>query len=281
MIAIKTLESVSRRTIAQCLNLAFSDYVVPVYLSEADLSYKMKRENLTPEWSAGIFDDERLVGFMLHGQGTKQEQKVLYNGATGIAPDYRGRGFSQKIYDFLLPKMRRAGIQAVWLEVIDNNERAIKAYQKIGFSPVRELDCFRGQTPENTPGKLSSKFQIETIKAPVWENVREYLDYPPSWQNDLPAIKNDLNNSVTIVVRQGSRHAGYLIYTAYNNRVGLLAVHPLFRRQGVGTALLRSLPVGRWSLINVDRRNTAAAAFLKKMRWEKTVGQFEMKLPIL
>ena len=38
MYQYQNLEKISLREISRCLNLAFSDYALPVHLSEADLS---------------------------------------------------------------------------------------------------------------------------------------------------------------------------------------------------------------------------------------------------
>lgn len=274
---IKSLTGISIQTIAECLNMAFADYIIELYVSSAALSRKMLRENIQPEWSAGLFDGERLVGLILHGLGEKDGWKVLYNAGTGILPAYRGHGYTEKMYQFLLPMMEAESVRAVWLEVIDRNEKAIGLYEKLGFKKVRDLDCFGGRSSGKQKVPQWPHIQIEEIREPIWEELATFFDYPPTWQNDLPALKLGRARGKTFAARQGQQYLGYLLYEENNSRLSAMAVHPLFRRQGIGKALLRQLPAGQWSAINIDRRNEHAIGFLKNMGWRKTFGQWEMR----
>lgn len=278
---IKNLSGVSLNVLCECLNLAFADYVVPLYVSSTSLARKVRRENIQLEWSVGLFDGKRLVGFILHGLGEKEGEKVLYNGGTGILPDYRGSAYTQRMYKFLYPRIIQENIQAVWLEVIEQNERALSVYRKLGFEKVRELDCFHGEATGSRKIPRWPHLQLEEIDEPIWEELFTYFDYPPSWQNDLPALRSDLSGSKIITVRQGQQYLGYLLYSDYNRRLNALGVHPLYRRLGIGRALLRQLPAGHWSIINIDRRNVSLITFLKNMGWKKNFSQWEMKWPIV
>jgi ribosomal protein S18 acetylase RimI-like enzyme len=274
---INNLSGVSLHTLSECLNLAFADYVVPLYVSPSNLVRKIKRENIQLDWSVGLFDGKELVGFILHGLGEKEGEKVLYNGGTGILPKYRGSAYTRRMYEFLHPRIRQENIQAVWLEVIEHNERALTVYRKMGFEKIRELECFRGEAPGKRKDPRQPRLQIEETGEPIWEELSTFFDYPPSWQNDLPALRNDLSGSKAFTVRQGRQYLGYLLYSEYNRRLICLAIHPAYRRLGVGKALLRQLPAGQWSVINIDRRNSSLIAFLKNMGWKRTFSQMEMK----
>lgn len=278
---IKKLSGVSLNVLSECLHLAFADYVVPLYVSSSSLARKIKRENIELDWSVGLFDGRRLVGFILHGLGEREGEKVLYNGGTGILPDYRGSAYTRRMYEFLLPRIRQEHVEAVWLEVIEQNERALKVYQQLGFERIRELDCFLGEAHGNRKNPQWPHLQIEELDEPIWEALPTFFDYPPSWQNDLPALRNDLPGSKVITVRQGQQYLGYLIYSVYNRRLTCLAVHPLYRRLGIGKALLRQLPDGQWSVINIDRRNAGLISFLKNMSWKRTFSQLEMKWSVV
>ena len=274
---IKTLEGVYLQTIAECLNQAFADYLVPVYMSVADLARKFTREHILPKWSIGLFDGDQLVGFMLHGKKQKEGKEVLYNAGTGILPSYRGQAYTEKMYAFLKPKIQEAKLDSVWLEVIDNNVGGRYVYEKIGFKKVRTVDCFRGEAPPQK--KLNpSKIKVSLHQTPNWKLLPSFWDYPPTWQNDLQALQISTSHITTILAHIDQQELGYLLYSVGNNRVDLLAVNPKFRRQGIGQYLWQQLPAGAWSMINVDRRNTGMAAFLKAQGWEKTISQYEMVL---
>ena len=273
---IKDLSGLSVHTLAECLNLAFSDYIIPLYVSAAQLGQKIIRERIVPSWSVGLFDGNRLVGFILHGQGKYLEKDALYNAGTGILPPYRGHGYTMAMYHHLLPKMQGANISSVLLEVIDQNERALKVYQKLGFKTVRAVDCLKGKI--HSPKKIihPNGFLLEEITKPQWELLAQCFDYSPTWQNDLPALLNGRSQNTIFQARKDNKVAGYLIFSPRTFRIHSLGVLPVYRRQGIATALLNTLPPGQWSIINIDQQNNSLLSFLQQQGWEKTIGQLEM-----
>lgn len=52
----------------------------------------------------------------------------------GIIPDYRGRGFSHYLLEYLLRTLKNHGINKVSLEVLEDNKRGICLYNKHGFT---------------------------------------------------------------------------------------------------------------------------------------------------
>ena len=58
-----------------------------------------------------------------------------YLGFMYVSPEYRGRGINQKIIDQLIAWSSAKGINDHYLEVYSQNESAIAAYRKAGFSP--------------------------------------------------------------------------------------------------------------------------------------------------
>src|SRR5690606_11050066 len=126
---IQTLRAATTAEIAETFNLAFSDYLVPIHLSETDLKAKMVAENTKLDYSAGVFSDGKLVGFILIGI----DGDTAYNGGTGVVAAYRGQNLTRKMYDFLFPILSEKGIVNHHLEVITENKKALPVYQKIGF----------------------------------------------------------------------------------------------------------------------------------------------------
>jgi ribosomal-protein-alanine N-acetyltransferase len=54
----------------------------------------------------------------------------------GIRPGWRGRGLGQKFVLGVMDRLRAKGLRAVNLMVGDDNRRAIKVYQDVGFVPT-------------------------------------------------------------------------------------------------------------------------------------------------
>lgn len=67
--------------------------------------------------------------------------KHAYLGFMYVKPDYRGKGINKMILDSLTQWSKQHGITELRLDVYDENEPAVKAYEKAGFS--KHLDLMR------------------------------------------------------------------------------------------------------------------------------------------
>ena len=63
-----------------------------------------------------------------------------------ISAKFRNRGFGRSLMERALDGLRQADIKEVYLEVLADNQYAIKLYQSMGFEIVRQLCQFRNET---------------------------------------------------------------------------------------------------------------------------------------
>lgn len=276
----QTLHNTSIENITEAFNLAFSDYMVPVNLTAAQLTGKMKSESVDPVLSAGAFDGNELIGFILHGVDTINGQKTAYNAGTGVAPNHRGNKITNQLYDFILPKLKEAGIQNIQLEVIMENQPAIAAYRKTGFKFKRELHCFKGTI--QAPG-TAKNWAIHRLDAHDWPLLKSFWDWQPSWQNSITAVDNLPDTNVTLGLFYAQALAGYLIYNPNLKRVQQFAIDKPYRRQGAATALFRYVANhfnAEVSLINIDGNAAGTLAFLQNIGLNPGIRQYEMEYVI-
>ena len=73
---ISTLENTSISDILACFNLSFSDYLIPLQLSEEQLKSKLIADNTNLSKSIGVFKDKELIGLVLHGVKEKNNKKI-------------------------------------------------------------------------------------------------------------------------------------------------------------------------------------------------------------
>ena len=76
--------------------------------------------------------EDKVVGFIYY----KVVGKVGVIGENAVAPNYKGRGIAQKMYAYVLEKMKENGaeIATVYTGLDDGHAPARKAYEKAGFS---------------------------------------------------------------------------------------------------------------------------------------------------
>jgi ribosomal protein S18 acetylase RimI-like enzyme len=277
MITFRSLSRQDPESIVAVFNEAFSDYLVKVQVTEESLMTKMKQESIDLEWSVGVFDNDKLVGFILNGYRASDSRVVLYNGGTGVIPSYRGRAFTKQMYDHLLPIAKRAGIKELVLEVIQQNEKALHVYLDLGFKIERELISFAGPRPSfGKPKEIEIR---ELISLPP--EVQDWWDYFPSWPADNFSLMQVENDLLIAGAFHEDHFVGYLAAMDNTGRIFQLAVSPRYRKRKIATSLISYCfdvrGFNSMLALNVDIKDQAGIAFYKLMGWKESVRQYEMK----
>lgn len=274
---VKTLADIDIPQMAEAINQSFADYIVPFQLNAEQLQYKIIQEDVDLDLSVGVFDSDALVGIMLHGLRKSEDHLVAYNAATGVIPVYRGKGLVGKMYHFLVPKLQALQVQKMVLEVIEGNEPAIKAYEKMGYTISRKLVCFSGTTKaEETQKEISIK-EDSTFQ---WDKWLSFWDIQPSWQNAVQSVQNSKAICKVLEAYLNEVLVGYLIYNTNSRKVNQFAVSPSHRQKGIATALfsrLQQILDNEMYVYNIDASSQACISFLKKLGLKEKVNQFEME----
>lgn len=280
MITIGPLTHVTTAALLPVFNQSFAGYFVPLSLTKEQLKEKMDTENIQLAQSAGVFSGGCLAGFMLHAEKEEDGQKVLYNAGTGIIPDLRGRQLTARMYEYLLPKFRAGQYKKILLEVITENQAAIKAYERIGFVKTRKLDCYKGSI---RPAGLPAGYEIKALASYEWDRLTSFWDILPSWQNSKMVADVLRERTCSIGIYQGENLLGYLIYEPKSGKVRQFAIEKNHRQQGLGKALFNYVydhygP--EISIINVDDRDSTINSFLASTGLKPFISQYEMALEV-
>lgn len=277
MITIKTLENSSIEQILEVFNLSFSDYIVPFCLSKEQLTEKIKSDGIQLEISVGVFDNDKLIAFILHGYNLVGNLKVVYNAGTGVIPAKRGNKLTSKLYEFILPIFLQNNIDKIQLEVITTNSAALKTYKNLGFEIVRELNCYKGSLQETD---ISEDFEIRNLDEYNWQKLQSFWDFKPSWQNSITAVEKLKNTNVSLGIYVKSDLFGYIIYNPALKRIQQFAIDKNNRNKGFGNALLSHISTHygkEISVINV-KENIDVNLFMSKVGLQKFIKQYEMEL---
>ncbi len=154
------------------------------------------------------------------------------------------------MFHHAMPRLNERGAQRFLLEVLQENEPAIKAYRRVGVRITRELD------------------------------------YHPSWEVSLYAVARIPDQVVALGAFAGSELVGTVVYYPLLGWLVNLVVRRDWRRRGVGSALLGSLcprlPEGadRVLLPNVERGQGGSADFFAACGLDLEVSQYEMALDL-
>ncbi len=142
-VVYKNLANISFEELHNTFVDAFSDYAVDVSYMTPDVMQKRAIKNgYDPESSVGVFNENKLVGFTLVGLDQHYETPSAFDIMTGLVKDFRGKGIASKMFNFIKPTLKEKKIKQFYLEVLQENKAAIRAYQKTGFKINRKLGLF-------------------------------------------------------------------------------------------------------------------------------------------
>ena len=267
---IRNLAALSTADIVECLLCAFSNYFVAL---PTDIGYWEKRfhaARVDRHLSFGMFDGEKLVGFIITGIDRHEGKLTAFNSGTGVLPGYRGKGVVDDIYEYALPHFRKNGVEKCMLEVIQENERALKVYRRIGFHVKKSLTSWKGILRE-----ADTTLQIQKVD---FQNILDLGLYQPefySWDNMAEAVKlsEDAKDSFLVLDHKGTVK-GYFIVGAGGQVVQLNAVE-----EGDLSEVVKSLAniSQEVKFGNIPKERENLLRIFESLGFENTVNQYEME----
>ena len=155
-----TLEATSWEQMAECFNLAFSDYYFAARMTPQQLRSRLEASGTDLLLSCGAFEGGRMVGFIFNAAGDYSGRRAAFDVGTGVVPDHRGKGIFADMLGFVQGKFARGGVQTCCLEVLQQNQRAIRLYQSHGFTVEREYVVL-GSPVSPAPGAVVQGKEME------------------------------------------------------------------------------------------------------------------------
>ncbi|WP_460220072.1 GNAT family N-acetyltransferase [Psychroserpens sp. MEBiC05023] len=269
---VKHLGHTDFESIMECFLSAFANYFVTMPTDHNFYKERWKAARVNFNLSYGMFDNNQLVGFIIHAIDERHGEHIAFNTGTGVIPEYRGKKIVKTIYEYAIPNLKRHGITKSVLEVITDNEKAIKAYKGVGFKICKTFKCFSGELSIS-----ESQMQVEDVPFEniAWEDIPNQDVY--SWDFHHRCLKDGTSKF-------------YNVY--YNN-----SLESFFSIKPDGT--INQLEVfttenGQWErllsavqsvkkqvrIINVDDRLNAKLNALEHAGLNNTVNQYEMEFSL-
>lgn len=271
----RTLENTPIKTIAEAFSKAFEDYAINMYRTEEQMAKKIKTESIDLPASAGVFDNDNLAGFILFGMDYINDIKTAWDGGTGVLPTCRGQKLTQRMFEYILPKMKANGVQQILLEVLESNSSAFKIYEGLGFKSTRKLLPYTGTAKHSK----SSAYKAEVIHDYNADTLLAMAGWQPAWQQMNNRVKGWGNAIKTIVIKDSGNIAAYAHYNPATKRIFQFAVDKKCRRRGMATALFNYIckEVSPVSVVNIDEQSKDTLAFLEATGLTHFISQYEMK----
>lgn len=271
MITSSSLSPIDRETLRQVFNEAFSDYDLPLNMSPEVFEQHLTSNAYSGEDSVGLFDDDKLIGFLLIGR----RQNVGYDAGTGILKAYRGQGLAHTLIDKAVEHLASRGCTQFVLEVLDTNTRAKNLYIKHGFTLTRSLYCYAAKKADLPTASLL------TLEAGSADYDVQPL-FEPSYQNSKASVIEGGYTKVNLI-HQG-KQVGVVWYRSQYGSIAQINIEPAVRTQKLLeealVAIANSVTDEKLRLINVDENDSDLNAALKTLGFELFTTQSEMVCPL-
>ena len=129
------------------LNRGFCDYVVPIELDAAELHQMVVQDSIDVSSSRVLLRDGQPAGIALIARRGWTARLA----AMALVPGARGAGLGRWLMERLIDEARARGERAMVLEVIEQNEPAVRLYNRCGFCTVRRLVGAVASPPHSNP----------------------------------------------------------------------------------------------------------------------------------
>jgi ribosomal protein S18 acetylase RimI-like enzyme len=272
---IRSLADTGIDRIVASFNRAFAGYFVPMPTEVSYWANRFAATGVDYAFSYGAFDGEELAAFVLQAVGTRDGQRVAFNTGTGVLPGYRGQGWVDRLYDYAWPRLRASGVARCQLEVIDINARAIRVYERIGFTRDRYLRSFAG--------RLALPPQPDFTETPATLEELSAFPYPTgpyAWDFTTETLARTATSYRIRKVFAGANTADWIGYYLLNPENGYIA--QLEARSGFAATVLAGVQrhCASVKIHNVAAERTGLIEQLTRSGLDNTVNQYEMSLAL-
>ncbi|WHY88380.1 GNAT family N-acetyltransferase [Neobacillus novalis] len=197
-------------------NRGFEGYFVQIEMTAETFFQRLVNEGLSMTMSLVAFDGEEPVAIILNGVRTLDGKKTVWNGGTGVAASYRGKGVSKQLMDETFKLYAQEGMEVATLEAIKENERAIRLYQKYGYEIIDSVVFLSGTVEAQSVTATSIKIKpIRPEQLPTLPFYKQNVPWQCQWQSVRPG-------EAQVYYAAGDEPLGYCLYRRVWNQEGQL-----------------------------------------------------------
>lgn len=275
-----TLENISIEVLRTTFVEAFSEYEIPIHLTTDSLLEMMRTRDLLLDRSVGAFDNGNLVGFILCGYRNTTYAATLYDGGTGVIPEYQGNKIASGMLSWILEDATRIGVDRFLLEVLEHNQAAKKLYLRAGFSDRRFFRCYRMEKRLVQKHSSDLPCSFEPLDREEFEKLdhQKMLSHEPSWQNDVPSVLHNWEQLSAVKVMDNDKVIAYgVIHRAKGDipQLGLATEYPDSLYGCILEGLSQLTESKTFSVTNVEE-SSRLQQYLMVQGWQNHINQFEM-----
>lgn len=217
--------------LCELMNLSFEEYIVPIHLDSAQFENMLHKDTIDLQASRVLLMDGDSAGIALIARRGSQSRLA----AMGLKKDIRGQGIGKQFMEKLIQDARARQDREMVLEVIEQNEPAVRLYQGYGFETVRRLIGLVYQD-----AKQGAKTDFQEVDLPEMGNlISKYGLSGLPWQisGETIALMNPPNRAY----KNGDAYIAISNPDAEHVVIWSLLVEPSARGNGLGVDMLKRI----------------------------------------
>ncbi|MGX7023617.1 GNAT family N-acetyltransferase [Vagococcus hydrophili] len=195
--------------VTQTWNKGFSDYLVPINMTEQQLNHRIDSLGLSRDFSCVFEEEGAYLGVILLGIQTLNHKRIMWVGGISVDPASRGKHVGTKLMKHAELLATQNNCEGIRLEVIATNYKAKKMYDSLSYSILNELIIADISNLDNKQDSL-----VELIQFPMDRiSLKEPITIP--WQNRLIFAQNSL------MIHYQHQIIGYLSFTESDSSIAI------------------------------------------------------------
>ena len=184
---VALLENINLGELTEIWNRCWRGYYFDMIYLKEHMKVWLDLSQVSLGCSMAIYVQNRVVGFAL----LSVDGSDGWIAAACMDPDYRGKGLFEILMRAQLDQALRLGLKQVYLEVLEQNH-ALKVYQSVGFTPVRQLNLYRAQSRTKLLNNIRRIIPMKLVSEDLYFENRSRV-FKPSWQRREDYLKRHIN----------------------------------------------------------------------------------------
>jgi len=213
------------------LNQGFEDYFVPIQFDMVMFLNMLRKDGIDLMVSRVLITEDQSCGIALIARRGWTSRLA----AMGIAKERRGKGAGSWFMEQLIDEACQRGEREMTLEVIEQNEPAVKLYQRSGFQSVRRLIGLIRKDAEEKELEALQEIDLREMGRLIMQHGLS--DLP--WQLSGESIAQ--MNPPARAFRKGPAYIAISNPEAEHVVIWSLLVEAEARGHGLGTRMLRNI----------------------------------------
>jgi len=258
---------------------AYTDYTVPVQVDAAGFESMVAIVDIDLGASrVGVLARQPVAIALLGVRGHRG-----WIGGMGVVPEHRGQGIGAAMMTAVIASARRLKLRSIDLEVLTQNEPAIRIYEALGFSRRRTLDIWVRDSDATFP--MPPRHTVTPLDvADCLAAFDELHAVTPPWQRDLPSLQGSAESLRALGIVESGQVVAYVLYwmDRVSVRIADLAAAPgqsAAMIESTLRALIRDRSGSPIRLVNLPQDDPASSV-MHRIGAQVEMQQYEMTLDL-